>query len=129
MISYHMISYHMISYDIISYHMISYDMISYHIAAAASRYNGDRKIFSGTLLRKNDLQKIKNMSKRSARKFCTFSLLNHHKIFFLEPVSTTFHFQGKSIFCERARNSCEHPPFCCRGVNLERSNTVKTHTK
>ena len=31
----------------------------------------------------------------------------------------------KSIFCERARNSCEHPPFRCRVVNLERSNTVK----
>ena len=34
----------------------------------------------------------------------------------------------KSIFCERARNSCGTPLFRCRVVNLERSNTVKTHT-
>ena len=33
----------------------------------------------------------------------------------------------KLIFCERARNSCVHPPFRCRVVNLERSNTIKTH--
>ena len=31
----------------------------------------------------------------------------------------------KMIFCERARNSCGHPPFRCRVVNLERSNTLK----
>ena len=34
----------------------------------------------------------------------------------------------KLFFCERARNSCEHPPFRCRVVNLDRSNTVTTHT-
>ena len=37
------------------------------------------------------------MQKRSARKLCTCSLLNHHKHFFLEPVSTTFYFGGTSL--------------------------------
>ena len=49
-------------------------------AAAASRCKRDRKLFSGTLLWKNDLQKIVRIKKRTAQKNCTFSLLNHYKM-------------------------------------------------
>ena len=143
---YHMISYdiiwyhkkshdiiwhHMTSCDIIWYHMISHDIIWYHISRGRGCRRG-RGLAMQTRQESffmNFTLKIKKCKKKSAIKFCTCSLLNHCKIFFLEPVSTTFYFQGKLIFCERARNSCEHTPFCCRVVNLERSNTAKTHTK
>ena len=121
---YHRIWYHTISFDIISCHMIWYHIIS----AAASRCNADRIFFQELYPGKMTFEKTKILN-RSARKFCTFSLLNHYKIFFSRTSFDYFLFSRKIVFCERARNSCEHPPFCCRVVNLEHSNTVKTQTK
>ena len=153
MISYHMISYHiiwydiiwyditwyriiwynMISYHMISYHIIWYDMISYHIAAAAaaaaaaSRYNGDRKLCFRNFTQKNDHQKI--IQKRKTQENSVHVRCWIITRFFSRGSFDYFPFLRKIYFFERARNSCEHPPFCCRGVTLERSNTVKTHTK
>ena len=115
MIWYRMISYGMMWYHTVSYHMkdiIWYDinhMISYHLISYRSRGRGCRRgrglamqtrqetCFRNFTL-ENDLQKINKILKRSARKFCTCSWLNHYKMFFLERVSTTVYFQGKLFF-------------------------------
>ena len=119
----------MISYDTIQYHTTWYDMISYHItgyrmtaaaaaaaAAAAFVRDGDVKLFSGTLPWKNDLRKFTKMLKRSARKFCTFSLLNHYKMICFCSSYDKFCFQHKLwiFYISDIFN-----PECCRHLSKE----------
>ena len=64
----------------------SCDMISYHSRGRGCRRGRGlcsrwrRETFFGNFTMKIDLRKITKMLKRSARKFCTFSLLNHYKM-------------------------------------------------
>ena len=51
------------------------------------------ELFQRTLPLKNDLENFLKIQKRSAKKFCTFSLLNRVKIFFLGPISNIFDFK------------------------------------
>ena len=96
--------------------MISYDIISQPRPRLPPRPRPcdameDLKLFSGTLPWKNDLQKTPKIQKRTARKFCTFSLLNHYKIFFLEPFSTIFYFYVLYVYgCYGPTGRRSNPP-------------------
>ena len=111
----------------ISYHMISYHMIWYHISRgrdATETGNFFQELYSDKMTFKND-KSTKQIRETILYTFIVESLQD----FFSRTSFDYFRFSRTIAFCERARNSCEHTPFRCGVVNLERSHTVRTHTK
>ena len=93
MIWYDVILYQVISYDVIWYEMMSYDIIWYHVMW----YDNETCSMDFTL-KKVTFKKYK-IQKRTARKFCTFSILKHYKMIWFRSSYDNLSFSEKWYSC------------------------------